>query len=85
MRPKERRDGGQTDLLRFRQDAIIDMDHALVKLARTDRLAVSGAKAVVFPHQRFGAVYGDKPAISGASSATQVKLHVVEIGFPISL
>src|SRR5215467_9904674 len=35
MRPKERRDTGQTDLLRSRLDAIIDMNHALVKLART--------------------------------------------------
>ncbi len=35
MRPKERRDTGQTDLLRSRLDAIIDMGHPLVKLART--------------------------------------------------
>jgi hypothetical protein len=35
MRPKERRDSGQADLLRSRLDAIIDMDHALVKLSRT--------------------------------------------------
>lgn len=35
MRPKERRDSGQADLMRSRLDAIIDMNHALVKLART--------------------------------------------------
>ena len=35
MRPKERRETGQTDLLRSRLDAIIDMNHALVKLSRT--------------------------------------------------
>ena len=35
MRPKERRDTGQTDLLRSRLDAIIDMGHPLVKLSRT--------------------------------------------------
>jgi hypothetical protein len=35
MRPKERRDSGQTDLLRSRLDAIVDMSHPLVKLART--------------------------------------------------
>jgi hypothetical protein len=34
MRPKERRDTGQTDLLRSRLDAIIDMGHPLVKLSR---------------------------------------------------
>jgi transposase, IS5 family len=48
MRPKERRDGGQGDLLRSRLDAIIDMDHALVKLARTIDWS--------FLAQRFGAV-----------------------------
>ena len=35
MRPKERRETGQTDLLRSRLDQIIDMEHPLVKLART--------------------------------------------------
>jgi IS5 family transposase len=35
MRPKERRDTGQTDLLRSRLDAILDMGHPLVRLART--------------------------------------------------
>jgi transposase, IS5 family len=53
MRPKERRDSGQSDLLRSRLDAIIDMDHALVKLARTIDWALL--------EQRFGAVYEDKP------------------------
>jgi IS5 family transposase len=53
MRPKERDDTGQSDLLRSRLDAIIDMDHALVKLARTiDWTFLEG---------RFGAVYKDKP------------------------
>jgi transposase, IS5 family len=53
MRPKERRDGGQTDLLRSRLDAIIDMGHPLVKLARTIDWS--------FLEQRFGAVYEDRP------------------------
>src|SRR5271157_1985863 len=53
MRPKERRDSGQGDLLRSRLDAIIDMDHALVKLARTIDWS--------FLEQRLGAVYEDKP------------------------
>lgn len=53
MRPKERRETGQTDLLRSRLDAIIDMGHPLVKLARTTNWS--------FPEQRFGAVYEDKP------------------------
>ncbi|RWL03929.1 MAG: IS5 family transposase [Mesorhizobium sp.] len=33
MRPKERRDSGQADLLRSRLDQILNMEHALVKLA----------------------------------------------------
>ena len=53
MRPKEQRDGGQTDLLRSRLDAIIDMEHPLVKLSRTIDWS--------FLEQRFGAVYEDKP------------------------
>lgn len=53
MKPKERRDSGQADLLRSRLDAILDMDHALVKLSRTIDWS--------FLEQRFGAVYEDKP------------------------
>jgi len=53
MRPKERRETGQTDLLRSRLDAIIDMEHALVKLARSIDWR--------FLEERFGAVYEDKP------------------------
>ena len=34
MRPKERRETGEQDLFRSRLDQIIDLDHALVKLAR---------------------------------------------------
>src|SRR5205823_2709819 len=55
MRPKERRDNGQTDLLRSRLDAIIDMGHALVKLSR--------AADWSFLEQKFGAVYEDKPGL----------------------
>jgi transposase, IS5 family len=53
MKPKERRDSGQADLLRSRLDAIIDMNHALVKLSRTINWS--------FLEQQFGAVYEDKP------------------------
>ena len=34
MRPRERRETGEQDLFRSRLDQIIDMKHALVKLAR---------------------------------------------------
>jgi IS5 family transposase len=53
MRPKERRDTGQSDLLRSRLDAIVDMGHPLVKLSQTIDWS--------FLEQKFGAVYEDKP------------------------
>ncbi|MBN9270667.1 MAG: transposase, partial [Mesorhizobium sp.] len=53
MRPKERRDSGQTDLLRARLDQILDMNHALVKLARSIDWR--------FLEERLGVVYDDDP------------------------
>lgn len=53
MRPRERRESGQTDLFRARLDQIIDMKHALVKLARViDWDFLAG---------QFGAVYEAGP------------------------
>ena len=53
MRPKERRDSGQTDMFRARLDEIVDLNHALAKLARQIDWR--------FLEKRFGAVYSDKP------------------------
>src|SRR6516225_7279279 len=53
MRPRERRESSEQDLFRSRLDQIIDMKHALVKLAR----AIDWG----FLEQTFGAVYTDKP------------------------
>ena len=53
MRPRERRDSGQGDLLRSRLDQIIDMRHPLVSLARKVDWA--------FLETRFGEVYTDGP------------------------
>src|SRR5262249_18482409 len=53
MRPRERRETSEQDLFRSRLDQIIDMNHALVKLARTIDWR--------FREARFGAVYTDKP------------------------
>jgi IS5 family transposase len=53
MRPRERRESGKQDLFRSRLDQIIDMKHALVKLAQTIDWA--------FLEERFGAVYSDGP------------------------
>ncbi len=53
MRPRERRESGQNDLFKSRLDQIVDMNHALVKLA--------GAIDWGFLETRFGAVYSDRP------------------------
>jgi transposase, IS5 family len=53
MRPRERRESGERDLFRSRLDQIIDMRHALVKLAQTIDWR--------FLEERFGAVYSDGP------------------------
>ncbi len=51
MRPKERRDSGQSDLFKARLDQIVDLNHPLAKLARTLDWR--------FLEERFGAVYSD--------------------------
>lgn len=53
MRPKERRDSGQTDLLRSRLDQIVNVNHPLVKLAK--------AIDWCFLEERLGEVYDDDP------------------------
>ena len=53
VRPRERRETGAQDLFRSRLDQIIDMEHALTKLARTTDWR--------FLEARFGAVYTDGP------------------------
>jgi IS5 family transposase len=53
MRPRERRESGEQDLFRSRLDQVINMNHALVKLARTIDWR--------FLEERFGAVYKDGP------------------------
>src|SRR6195256_1139806 len=58
MRPRERRDSGKQDLFRSRLDQVINMDHALAKVARTIDWGFLEAK--------FGAVYADgsgRPAL----------------------
>jgi hypothetical protein len=54
MRPHEQRDSGQSDLFRSRLDQIIDMKHALVRLAHTLDWS--------FLEQKFGEVYREDPA-----------------------
>ena len=54
MKPRERRDSGQGDLLRSRLDAILDMGHQLVALARKVDWG--------FLEKRFGEAYRTAPA-----------------------
>ena len=53
MRPKERRDSGQTDMFRARLDQIVDTNHALARLGR--------AIDWQFLEERLGAVYTEAP------------------------
>ena len=53
MRPRERREIGQSDLFKARLDQIVDMNHPLVKLARSIDWD--------FLEKSFGAVYSDGP------------------------
>jgi IS5 family transposase len=76
MRPKERRDSGQGDLLRSRLDAIIDLDHALVKLARTIDWP--------FLEQRFGAVYEDKPGRPPLPTRLMAGLAILKHTYDVS-
>src|ERR1700759_5273258 len=76
MRPKERRDSGQSDLLRSRLDTIIDMDHALVKLARTIDWP--------FLEQKFGAVYEDKPGRPPLPTRLMVGLAILKHTYDLS-
>jgi hypothetical protein len=53
MRPREQQETGEQDLFRSRLDQVINMEHALVKLARTIDWR--------FLEEKFGAVYKDGP------------------------
>lgn len=53
MKPRERRESGQQDLFKARLDQIIDMSHALAKLAHLIDWR--------FLEDRFGAAYTDGP------------------------
>jgi transposase, IS5 family len=76
MRPKERRDTGQADLLRSRLDAIIDMGHPLVKLAATIDWS--------FLEQRFGAVYEDKPGRPALPTRLMAGLAILKHTYDLS-
>ena len=70
MKPRERYETGQRDLLRPRLDEFIDMGEKLVKLARR----------IDWPHleQAFGAVYSDGPGSPPLPTRLMVALHILK-------
>src|ERR1700684_460745 len=76
MKPRERRETGEQDLFRSRLDQIIDMRHALVKLARTIDWA--------FLEGRFGAVYVDGPGRPPLPTRLMAGLSILKHTYDVS-
>jgi len=76
MRPRERRETGKQDLFRSRLDQIIDLNHALAKLARTIDWR--------FLEDRFGAVYTDGPGQPPLPSRLMAGLAILKHTFDLS-
>jgi IS5 family transposase len=70
MKPRERRETGQSDLFKARLDAIIDMSHPRVRLAqRIDWGFLEG---------KFGAVYSDGPGSPPLPTRLMAGLHILK-------
>ena len=76
MRPRERRESGKQDLFRSRLDQIIDLNHALAKLARTIDWR--------FLEDRFGAVYTDGPGQPPLPTRLMAGLAILKHTFDLS-
>ena len=76
MHPKERRDSGQNDLFQARLDQIVDMNHALAKLARQVDWG--------FLEQRFGVVYVDTPGRPPLPTRLMAGLAILKHTFNLS-
>jgi IS5 family transposase len=76
MKPRERRETGERDLFRSRLDAIIDMRHALVKLAR----AIDWR----FLEREFGAVYTDGPGSPPLPTRLMAGLSILKHTYDLS-
>ncbi len=75
-KPRERRQSGEQDLFRSRLDQIIDMKHALVRLAWT----------IDWAHleDRFGAVYSDGPGMPPLATRLMAGLAILKHTFDLS-
>ena len=76
MRPKERWESGEQDLFRARLDQIIDLEHALVKLAQTIDWR--------FLEEKFGAVYTDKPGHPPLPTRLMAGLAILKHSYDLS-
>ncbi len=76
MRPKERRESGEQDLFRGRLDQIIDLEHALVKLAQVIDWR--------FLEEKFGAVYTDKPGHPPLPTRLMAGLAILKHSYDLS-
>ena len=76
MRPKERREAGAQDLFRARLDQIIDLDHALVRLAR----AIDWR----FLEEKLGAVYTDEPGRPPLPTRLMAGLSILKHSYNLS-
>ena len=76
MRPRERRETGKQDLFRSRLDQIIDLNHALAKLARVIDWG--------FLEERFGAVYADGPGQPPLPTRLMAGLAILKHTFDLS-
>ncbi len=76
MRPKERRESGEQDLFRSRLDQIIDLEHALVKLAK----AIDWR----FLEEKLGAVYSDKPGHPPLPTRLMAGLAILKHSYDLS-
>src|SRR5437016_14530800 len=76
MRPRERRESGEQDLFRSRLDQVINMDHTLVKLARTIDWG--------FLEEKFGAVYADGSGRPPLPTRLMAGLPIRNYGYNLS-
>jgi len=76
MRPKERRETGQTDLFRARLDQIINLEHELARLARTNDWG--------FLKTSFGAVYTDAPGQPPLATRLMAGLAILKSTYDLS-
>ena len=76
MRPKDRRETGEQDLFRSRLDQIIDLNHALAKLAR----------AIDWPflEREFGLVYTDAPGHPPLPTRLMAGLAILKHSYDLS-